>query len=327
MYQKVLAPLDGSKESEGVLSRFKQELAPDGEVILLMVIPPRKTQALGGGHVILGSQREEAERAYALNYLRHAARQEGEAPGQWRCEVIIAGSVGAGIVDFATWEGADLIAMYTHDRKGLARLFKGSIASDVQRTATTEVRLFTPSDSVVHIPTQAPTAVEVDTEAKTSPIAKTLKVADVFKGLSDEQIGAVVPMVQRVHVPAGQSLGHADELGDHIFVIADGEAELTAHTGVGDIAARVAGPGESFPLAVLVGSGSLITSAEALTDMELLQLGRSQLVTLCSLNPELGLLVYRNVAEVLVGRYSDTLRHLARSVERELSESSSSRSE
>ena len=35
MYRKVLIPLDGSKESEGVFVLVRGELAPDGEVVLL----------------------------------------------------------------------------------------------------------------------------------------------------------------------------------------------------------------------------------------------------------------------------------------------------
>ncbi len=42
----------------------------------------------------------------------------------------------------AAREGVDLIAMYTHDRKGLVRLIKGSIAAQVERASSTEVRVF-----------------------------------------------------------------------------------------------------------------------------------------------------------------------------------------
>jgi len=48
-------------------------------------------------------------------------------------------SVTEGITGVAAQEKADLIAMSTHDRKGLARLVKGSIAAKVERKAPTEV--------------------------------------------------------------------------------------------------------------------------------------------------------------------------------------------
>ena len=321
MYRKVLVPLDGSRESEAVLPQLQGELAGDAEVILLKVIPPRTTHILGGGYVgyvILGSQLEESDRLEAITYLSGVTRNEGGASGGWRCEVMMSSTVAQGIMDVAMREEVDLIAMYTHDRKGLARLFRGSVASEVQRTAPCEIRVFTPSDVAAYRPTATIAGAKVHSAGAPSTIVGILREADIFQGLSDEQLDRVAPMARRIHVPSGQLLGHEGELGDHIFIISEGEAQLSAHTDVGEITARVAGPGQSFPIAILVGSGNLITSAQALTDMEVLQLPQSQLATLCSMNTELGFQVYKNMAGVFAGRYGDTLRHLARSVEREL---------
>ena len=66
MYQKVLLPLDGSKESEQVIPLIMQDIGPDTGVILLQVLHPIKTQVMGG-QVMLGSQREEAERLETLS--------------------------------------------------------------------------------------------------------------------------------------------------------------------------------------------------------------------------------------------------------------------
>ena len=45
-------------------------------------------------------------------------------------------------------EGVDLIGMYTHDRKGLAKLIRGSIAEKVQRRAPIKVQVFRPRELV-----------------------------------------------------------------------------------------------------------------------------------------------------------------------------------
>ena len=66
MYQKVLVPLDGSNEAEGVFPRFQAELAPDGQVILLQVIQRAKTMVFEGGAIVLASQVEEAARSEAM---------------------------------------------------------------------------------------------------------------------------------------------------------------------------------------------------------------------------------------------------------------------
>ena len=58
MYKRILIPLDGTQEAESVVPVVKDELAPDGEIILVQVIPPAKTQIVGG-QTLLGSQRDE----------------------------------------------------------------------------------------------------------------------------------------------------------------------------------------------------------------------------------------------------------------------------
>ena len=249
--------------------------------------------------------------------MRNVARQSGGSEA-WRCEAFVFDSVAQGITEFAHREGVDLIAMYTHDRKGLGRLMKGSVAREVHRIASTEVRVFTPLELAALASNEAAAEPMTPPEEILGDTVGVLRRADVLKGLTDQQLGQLEPLVHEVQVKTGQSLGGAGELGEHIYIIVKGEAQLGARTDVGDIAARVAGPGDSFPLAVLVGSGNLITSAQAMTDMEVLRLGRSDLDRLCNQNPEIGMRVYKNVADLFVDRYGDTLRHLARSVEREI---------
>lgn len=141
MYKKILVPLDQSPESQGVLPFVKDLIGPAGEGILLHIIPPGKTRSMGG-FVQLKTQVEEQERAKALFHLKGIAGQIGADSGRWRCEVAISGSAADGIVDVANREEVDLIAMYTHGRKGLAKVVKGSIAEKVQKKANTEVQVF-----------------------------------------------------------------------------------------------------------------------------------------------------------------------------------------
>jgi nucleotide-binding universal stress UspA family protein len=76
MYRKILVPLDGSKEAEKVFSLIKDEVAPDGTIVLLRVVSPAKTQNLGG-HTIVSTQQEESDRHDAIDYLREVAQQKG----------------------------------------------------------------------------------------------------------------------------------------------------------------------------------------------------------------------------------------------------------
>ena len=146
IYRKIIVPLDGSRGSEGVFTQLGDHLAPEGNVILLQVIRPSKRMLAAGGHVILGSSQDESRRAAALEYLRSVVWREVGGSERWRCEVIVADDVARAVASFAEREGADFITMYTHDRRGLARLIKGSVSRDVERAATMDVRVLGPKE-------------------------------------------------------------------------------------------------------------------------------------------------------------------------------------
>ena len=309
MYQKVLIPLDGSKDAEEVIPLVKAEVAPEGEVILTQVIAPARTQRVGD-HIILASQQEETDRAEAMAYLRSLARQQDWAADNCRLAVEVANSVADGIVRLAHRESVDLIAMYTHDRKLLARHIKRSIAREVQRRSSNEVRIFGTRELEERTKSSSDAASEGDT--------RIFRQIDAFSDLSQEQIAKVVALGVNQQVAAGGLLGTGGELGESMFVILEGEAHLTTHSEVGEISVRIARPGEAFPLAALLGSGTLITSGEALTDMEVLAIPRSELLMLCSREPEIGMRIYAAIGRLFSNRYAETLTHLTISAEREL---------
>ena len=148
MYRKILIPLDRSvREADDVLALAKDLLAPKGEGILLHIIPPGVPITVGL-YVVPARQVEDDECARALRYLGYLAEQLNQVSGRWRCEVAVSGSVAREIVAFAVREKVDLIAMYTHDRKGLAKLIQGNVAQKVQQKSPIEVRVAKPLDLV-----------------------------------------------------------------------------------------------------------------------------------------------------------------------------------
>lgn len=147
MFEKILVPLDLSIESASVVPMVQEFLTPGGEGILLHIIPPGRPRYLGE-YVTLGIQIEEEVRIRATAYLKGIVSQIVEGSGSWRYEVVVSDSVADGITDIARREEVDLIAMYTHDRKGLAKLIKGSISEKVQKRAATQVQIFRPRELV-----------------------------------------------------------------------------------------------------------------------------------------------------------------------------------
>ncbi len=337
MYQKVLLPLDGSKESEQVIPLIMQDIGPDTDVILLQVLHPIKTQVMGG-QVMLGSQQEEAERLEVLAYLRNIAKHED--PERWHCETVMAPRSSEGVVSFAKNEEVDVIAMFVPERRGLTKLMKGNTSKGVKRNSPVEVRVFTSQDSEEDAPREVAVGAAMKPESQIFahdqengdkrssaapatvdlPLMTTglLKEVDLFKDLSTGQIDRVASLGDRLSISEGEALGVGGQLGQYLFVIIDGEAQLSAHSGVGEISVRVAGPKESFPMAALLGSRTLITTGVALTDMDVLAIPSSSLVELCGMDAEIGRNVYRAAAQLFASRYSDTLTHLAISAEREL---------
>ncbi len=310
MYQKVLVPLDGSRESEQALALARDRLAPDGELVFLRIVPPGKSATVGS-HYIMGNLLEELDRRESQRYLQSLGWREIRNSATWRAEVVVSKSVAEGIANFARQQNVDLIAMYTNNRGLLGRMFNRSVTREVQRLRPTEVLAVGPADVAGY-------AVRAPTEADAGIEAGSFKHVDVFEGLSDEQIERVVALGKRLHIPAGEMLGKGGEQAENLFVILKGEADLCAHSEIGEIAVRITRPGESFPLAALLGSGTLITSGEALTDMDVLAIPRSQLLLLCSKDNEVGMKVHFNVAQLFAARYSETLTQLATSAEREV---------
>ena len=214
----------------------------------------------------------------------------------------VSNSVSDGIANLAGREKVDLIAMYTHNRRLLARHGKRSIAREVQRKASTEVRVIGTQELSGYIHDEA------GADAEAEPDTRIFRQVDVFNDLSNEQIDKVV------------ALGTGGGPGRDLYVILEGEAHLTIHSEVEEISVRIARPSEAFPLATLLGSGTLITSGDALSDMEVLAIPRSELLKLCESDKEIGMRVYASIGRLFSNRYAETLTHLAISAERELRE-------
>ena len=132
MYHTILVPLDGSKRAEAILPHVA-DLARcyQAKVILLQIIEP--VPIVVGPDVIYPAppaQEEELRTKEAAAYL---ARQQA----QLRDQGLIAGAclehgqVVDQIINVAQRENVDLIAMASHGRTGLSRVFYGSVAAGV----------------------------------------------------------------------------------------------------------------------------------------------------------------------------------------------------
>jgi nucleotide-binding universal stress UspA family protein len=133
MYKKILVPLDGSKRAESILPHVA-DLAhlANSEIIFLQVIEHQYIFTDPHGYNYIGVEEisNEAQMKQAEAYL---ARLEGEFRQKniTSKTVVEVGSVAHTIIRIAEREEADLIAMASHGRTGLAHVFYGSVAASV----------------------------------------------------------------------------------------------------------------------------------------------------------------------------------------------------
>ena len=131
MYNTILAPLDGSERAETILSHV-EDIAQryKAKVILLSVIEPVQTVVAPDG-IYLPSEDILDERRKAIeSYMADKQKALGEKGIETKI-LLAHGRVVDEIISAANDEGADLVAMTSHGRTGLARVFYGSVAAGV----------------------------------------------------------------------------------------------------------------------------------------------------------------------------------------------------
>ena len=139
----VLVPLDGSTLAEAALE--SANLLAEGlgaRLHLLQVVQPPTYPLYGDGYVYIPFD-DEAERANARQYIeQQAAKLAGR--GRPATFEVAVGSPDVVIARTAAEQQADVIAMATHGRGGLARLVLGSVATGTLRRSHVPLLLTRP---------------------------------------------------------------------------------------------------------------------------------------------------------------------------------------
>ena len=129
MYHKILVPLDGSKRAEKILPHV-EELASryKARVLFLQVVEYKTITTPEGAFINLSEQEFEQAQKLAEAYLSGIQGEFREKNIESRTRVLY-GPVVEGILNIAAQEDVDLIALASHGRGGLARVFYGSVAA------------------------------------------------------------------------------------------------------------------------------------------------------------------------------------------------------
>jgi len=143
MLNKILATLDGSKQSEAVIP-YVEELASKlkTEVIVLQVVAPDYHIYTAGGpeYGVYSEQQIDSARAFARDYLERIVASLKEK-GIAAMSHVMSGTATDEIIKFADASDIGLVAMITHGRSGVSRWALGSVAERVLRAGNAPLLL------------------------------------------------------------------------------------------------------------------------------------------------------------------------------------------
>lgn len=137
MYEKILVPLDGSKESECIIDHVRLIAKSCGvpEVVLLRVVEsfsPSSISYIGEATARNVEQKAKTAAEEYLSYVADGLRTHCSSVKT----AVLEGDPASVILDYATENGVDLIAMSTQGASGLTRWTVGSVTERVMRHST-----------------------------------------------------------------------------------------------------------------------------------------------------------------------------------------------
>lgn len=161
MYNKILAPMDGSARSECTLEHVREIAKGCGvaQIIFLAVVDITRNSWMWGGDTVMGggiSSPEvvedliKAQEDNAKEYISRLTR-EAKKDGLDAQSVILEGYPPDAIIDYANKNAVDLIVMSSHGRSGVARFALGSVTDKVVRTVAVPVMVIPAADCRVKV--------------------------------------------------------------------------------------------------------------------------------------------------------------------------------
>jgi nucleotide-binding universal stress UspA family protein len=205
MFERILVPLDGSKEAEAVFQPLMPILRrTDPEVILLQAVSlPSMTNPEHMGSILTGMELE------ATDYLeRHRRRLRGEAIRART--LVMPGRHAEAILAAAESEDASLITMSTHGRSGVSRLVLGSVTEEVLRRSPVPVLVAHARPSASRVGNQAVQTILVPFDGSEGSLAVAPLVIETAR-----LFGAAVAVLKVEEAAAGgPNLGFVGQLMD-----------------------------------------------------------------------------------------------------------------
>lgn len=148
---------------------------------------------------------------------------------------------------------------------------------------------------------------------KQDPVLEVLKAVPLFQALAgeEEKLSLLAEVMAARTVKAGNMVAVEGEMGNELFVLQQGEVEVTKKTVDGEpytvaILGEEAHP--SFGELALVDADERSATIRASKDCRMLALKREDFLRLGDHHPEIGLSIMRELAKIVARRFRDTNR-------------------
>ena len=131
MYKNILVPLDGSKRAEMILPHVEDlAIRYQATLILLTAIEYNFIFSIEGTFIEAVEMEYERIQEKTESYLKKIAKKLAAKKIKAETRIASGGAIGV-IIGTASKENVDLIAMASHGRGALTRVFYGSVAAGV----------------------------------------------------------------------------------------------------------------------------------------------------------------------------------------------------
>lgn len=137
MYNTILVPLDGSKRAEAILPHVEEMARKIGSRIILLTCVEQKHVYTGDLEISAMVHKEDdmvQQTKTAKSYLQEV-QTKLEQQGIQVSTTIMQGPPAEEILAAAAQENVDMIAIASHGRSGLGRVFYGSVAAGILERA------------------------------------------------------------------------------------------------------------------------------------------------------------------------------------------------
>jgi len=125
-------------------------------------------------------------------------------------------------------------------------------------------------------------------------IEEAIPLISLFRGMNEEQVRRVAGRCSLRVFQSGEFIIEEGKTGDTTYIILDGEASVSTSNGHTDVGKVL--PGECLGEISLLTQASHSATARARTRLETAVLPHEELIRLIHLRPDIGVIVYRNLA-------------------------------